>query len=101
MRYLAALVLALILCSATLLLGQRFGRRNVAQNDPPPTEIVVARWRYTAMGKYGGTGWSHSSCDPMIYLAVVALLFAVTIVACFIPARRASTVDPNIAFRSE
>lgn len=41
------------------LFGQRFNRQ-VAQNDPPKTEVVIARWRYTAMGKYRGTGWSHN-----------------------------------------
>ena len=32
----------------------------MSQNDPPATELVVARWEYTAMGKFGGTGWSHN-----------------------------------------
>jgi len=40
--------------------GQRFGFRNIVQNNPPKTELVVARWRYTAMGKFRGTGWSHN-----------------------------------------
>jgi hypothetical protein len=40
--------------------GQRFGTRNIVQNNPPQTELIVARWRYTAMGKYRGTGWSHN-----------------------------------------
>src|SRR6266516_232169 len=39
--------------------------------------------------------------DPRIYLAVGALLFAVTFFASWIPARRASRVDPIIALRSE
>src|SRR5436190_326123 len=29
-------------------------------NEPPPTELVVARWKYTAWGKFGGTGWAHN-----------------------------------------
>jgi hypothetical protein len=47
-------------CLAVLFGGQRFGFRNIVQNDPPKTELVVARWRYTARGKYRGTGWSHN-----------------------------------------
>src|SRR5438093_2382172 len=39
--------------------------------------------------------------DPRIYLAVGALLFAVTFFASWIPARRASRVDPIIALRTE
>ena len=52
--------IALIVCGGPFLEGQRFGFRNIAQNDPPQTEMVVARWRYTAMGKFRGTGWSHN-----------------------------------------
>ncbi len=39
--------------------------------------------------------------DPRIYLGVGALLFAATLIASWIPARRASRVDPIIALRSE
>jgi len=39
--------------------------------------------------------------DPRIYLGVGALLFAATFFASWIPARRASRVDPMIALRTE
>ena len=39
--------------------------------------------------------------DPRIYLAVGGLLFAVTFFASWIPARRASRVDPIVALRTE
>jgi putative ABC transport system permease protein len=39
--------------------------------------------------------------DPLIYLGVGALLFAATLFASWIPARRASRVDPIIALRTE
>jgi putative ABC transport system permease protein len=39
--------------------------------------------------------------DPRIYLGVGALLFAATFFASWIPARRASRVDPIIALRTE
>jgi ABC-type antimicrobial peptide transport system permease subunit len=39
--------------------------------------------------------------DPVIYLGVGALLFAATLFASWIPARRASRVDPIIALRTE
>lgn len=42
-----------------------------------------------------------SPLDPFTYLAVVALLFIVSAVACIVPARRASRVDPIIALRYE
>jgi predicted permease len=39
--------------------------------------------------------------DPRIYLGVGALLFAATFFASWIPARRASRVDPIVALRAE
>src|SRR5438445_10277432 len=39
--------------------------------------------------------------DPKIYLGVGLLLFGATLLASWIPARRASRVDPIIALRSE
>jgi putative ABC transport system permease protein len=54
--------------------------------------LVVTRWLQSLL--FGVT--PH---DAGVFVAVSGLLFAVALAACYVPARRASRVDPMVALR--
>jgi putative ABC transport system permease protein len=55
-----------------------------------------------ALGKILGTLlYQTSAFDPMIFGVVTATLALIAVIACLLPARRATKVDPMIALRAE
>jgi putative ABC transport system permease protein len=56
--------------------------------------FVVTRWLSSELYGVGAV-------DPLTYGSVAGIMALVTMLACYLPARRAMEVDPLIALRSE
>jgi predicted permease len=76
--------------------------------------VLVQGMRLTLAGTVFGVGlallvtraaqdllFGVKAADPPTFLIVTLLLFSVTMLACFVPARRAMRVDPVVALRYE
>jgi ABC-type lipoprotein release transport system permease subunit len=45
--------------------------------------------------------WRISTADPVIFVAIAALMLAVALAAAWVPARRITRIDPQRALRCE
>jgi hypothetical protein len=63
--------------------------------------LVVLVVGTMAYGRIAGFLYRVTPFDPLVYSAVWALLGGASMLACFIPARRAAQVDPMTALRAD
>ena len=60
---------------------------------------VAAAWALTRL--LAGLLFEVNATDPATFLSISLLLVSIALIACFLPARRALSVDPVIALRAE
>ena len=61
------------------------------------TEVVISQLGRVLASEI----WGISAHDPLTLAAVIALLTSIGVVACYLPSRRATRVDPMEALRYE
>ena len=64
--------------------------------------IVIGTAGAYAVGRaMQGMWYDVGAMDPVAFSAVAVTLFAAAVLACFVPARRAASVDPMAALRQD
>ena len=89
------------------------GLGSVPPNTPPPEPTIVNHGRWVLSDAVGGvislasarvlaaSLYEVTPLDPATLIGVAALLVLTSLLAAYLPARRASRVDPSIVLKSD
>ncbi len=85
---------------STLYRDVRYGLRTLAAK--PGFALAAGAVLALALGRVlAGFLYKVSGTDPLVLLAAPLALAGVSLLACYLPARRAALVDPMTALRDE
>ena len=62
-----------------------------------PATLVLTR----AVSRFSRLLYGVRASDPIVLLAVAVVLISAALLACYVPARRASSLDPGVSLRQE